>query len=129
MLYDAIVNNPDKVGHGWEGFYFEENGEHNWYQVGKAVGEALVNLGVSADSEPTPFTSQELAKCWGDERWGWYSGSNSRCRADRGRAIGWRPKYTAEDLLKGIRPEVEDFVRKNDWSAIERQVQSLFFQA
>ena len=28
VLFDGILNNPDKTGHGWEGFYFGENGEH-----------------------------------------------------------------------------------------------------
>lgn len=42
----------------------------------------------------------------------YYSGSNSRLKGDRGRAIGWKPKFTTEDLLKSIRPEVEAHVQR-----------------
>ncbi|KAI0360218.1 NAD-P-binding protein [Trametes cingulata] len=105
-LFDSIVSNPDKTGHGWEGFYFGENGEHSWYQISRAIGDALVELGVSSDPEPTPFTVEELVKYFGSEAMGWYSGTNSRCRADRGRSIGWKPRYTTEDMLKSIKPEV-----------------------
>ncbi len=126
-LYDAIINKPEETGHGWEGFYFGENGDYSWYQVCKAIGNALVALGVSADSEPTSFTVEELVKYFGAEQWGWYSGSNSRCRGDRARAIGWNPEHTGGDLLQSIHSEVETLFRKNDWSNIERQLAGLFF--
>ncbi|KAI0737098.1 NAD(P)-binding protein [Daedaleopsis nitida] len=92
VLFDAIISNPDKTGHGWEGFYFGENGEHSWYDISKAIGEAFVELGISApgEAEPTPFTVDELVKYWGSENGGWYNGSNSRCRADRGRSLAGR---------------------------------------
>ncbi|KAI0635945.1 NAD-P-binding protein [Trametes polyzona] len=112
QLFDQIVSNPDKTGHGWEGFYFGENGEHSWYQISRAIGEALVALGIASDAEPTPFSVAELVKYFGSERMGWYSGSNSRCRADRGRAIGWKPRYTTEDMLKSIRPEIEAIIKQ-----------------
>ncbi|OJT06574.1 hypothetical protein TRAPUB_2569 [Trametes pubescens] len=111
-LFDSIVSNPDTTGHGWEGFYFGENGEHSWYQISRAIGDALVALGISKDPEPTSFTTEELIKYFGSEWMGNYSGSNSRCRADRGRAIGWKPKFTTEDMLKSIKPEVEAWIKK-----------------
>ncbi|KAI0787443.1 NAD-P-binding protein [Fomes fomentarius] len=112
-LFDSINNNPEKTGHGWEGFYFGENGEHTWYQLSKAIGEALVALGITQDSEPTTFSVEELVKYFGAEEWGWHGGTNSRCRANRARAIGWKPKYATEDFLKSIRPEVEALWNKS----------------
>ncbi|RPD82721.1 NAD-P-binding protein [Lentinus tigrinus ALCF2SS1-7] len=112
VLFDAIVANPEAVGHGWEGVFYGENGEHSWYQISKAIGEAFVALGISNDDEPTSFTLEDFEKYFGGERWGWYSGTNSRCRANRARALGWKPKYTAEDMLKSIRPEVEAITKK-----------------
>ncbi|KAI9061107.1 NAD-P-binding protein [Trametes sanguinea] len=106
VLFDSAVSNPDKTGHGWEGFYFGENGEHSWYQISRAIGDALVELGITDDPEPTPFSKDELIKYFGNETAGNYSGSNSRCRADRGRSIGWKPRHTTEDMLKSIKPEV-----------------------
>ncbi|PCH43206.1 NAD(P)-binding protein [Wolfiporia cocos MD-104 SS10] len=106
-LFDAITRDPEGTGHGWAGFYFGENGEHSWYEISKAISVALVELGVSKSEEPTPFTKEELIKYWGDEDVGLYSGSTSRCRADRARAIGWKPEYTTADMVKSIKPEVE----------------------
>lgn len=34
-------------------------------------------------------------------------GTNCRCRASRVRALGWEPKYTVEDFIKGVRGDVE----------------------
>ena len=64
-LLDALLENPDRVGHGWEGIYYGENGHISWYDICKALGQALVELGVTDDPEPTPFTDEELVKYWG----------------------------------------------------------------
>ncbi|KAL1944844.1 hypothetical protein VTO73DRAFT_2464 [Trametes versicolor] len=111
VLFDAIVSGTSR--HGWEGFYFGENGQHSWYQISRAIGDALVALRISQDPEPTAFTVEELVKyCGGESLSRYYSGSNSRLKGDRGRAIGWKPKFTIEDLLKSIRPEVEVLVQQ-----------------
>lgn len=107
MLFDSIVSNPGNTGHGWEGFYFGANGEHSWYDISKTIGEVFVRRGISEEAEPTSFTVEELVKYWRSEFVGWYNGSNSRCRAERGRLLGWKPKYTTEDFLKSIPAEVE----------------------
>ncbi len=65
VLFDAIRKDPSVPGHGREGFYFGENGEHNMYEVGKAIGDALVALGKSATPDPTPFTNEENQKYFG----------------------------------------------------------------
>ncbi len=113
MVFDTAVRDPDAAGHGWNGFYLGESGEHSWYQVSKAIGHVLVGLGISNDPEPTPFTSEELVKYFGSEEVAFGTwGSNSRARGNRGRSIGWKPKHTAEDMLKSITPEVEALVKQ-----------------
>ena len=62
VLYDSIVTNPATTGHGREGFYFGVNGEHTLYDVGKAIGEALVAIGKIDNPEPTTLTKEELDK-------------------------------------------------------------------
>ncbi|EMD33972.1 hypothetical protein CERSUDRAFT_117492 [Gelatoporia subvermispora B] len=113
VLFDGITKNPDAIGHGREGYYFGENGEHTWMDIGKAIGRALVELGVSESDEPTAFSREELIKYFTSEAMGNYSGTNSRCRADRSRSIGWKPKYTTADMLASIKPEVEIFLKKS----------------
>ncbi len=67
VLHDAIAKNPAAVGHGRDGYYFAENGEYSWYEVSKAIGKAMVELGLSKSEEPTTFTSEELVQYWGFE--------------------------------------------------------------
>ncbi|KAI0701895.1 NAD-P-binding protein [Cerioporus squamosus] len=106
-VFDAMYRDPSSIGHGWNGFYFGENGEHSWYQISKAIGDALVRLGISDNPEPTPFTSEELVKYFGSEQLGLGWGTNSRARGNRSRSIGWKPKHTVEDMLNSISQEVE----------------------
>ncbi|KAF8066913.1 hypothetical protein FPV67DRAFT_1215028 [Lyophyllum atratum] len=108
VLYDSIKTNP-ATGHGREGFYFGENGEHNLYDVGKAVSEALVAIGKGKSAEPTTFTQEEINKYFGGSP---YLGSNSRCRASRSRAIGWKPVKTTADMMASIKAEVEASIKR-----------------
>lgn len=62
VLYDSIITNPATTGHGREGFYFGVNGEHTLYDVGKAIGEALVAIGKTDNPEPTTLSKEELDK-------------------------------------------------------------------
>ena len=64
VLFDAIRKNPG-IGHGREGFYFVVNGEHTLYELGKAVSQALVDLGKGKSAEPTTFTKVELDTLFG----------------------------------------------------------------
>jgi hypothetical protein len=66
-LYDAILAD-EAVDHGRNGYYFGASGEHSLYDVGKAIGEALVALGKSKSPEPTTFSQAELDKYFGVRR-------------------------------------------------------------
>jgi len=112
LLFDTILSNPELVAHGHEGFYFGENGEHTWYEISKEIASALVDLGRGESKEPTPFTAEELIKYFGSEKMGYNYGTNSRCRGNRGRALGWKPQKTKEDMLQSIRAETEFLVSR-----------------
>ncbi|KZT03270.1 NAD(P)-binding protein [Laetiporus sulphureus 93-53] len=112
VLFDAIRRDPEHVGHGWEGFYFAENGEYCWYDLTKAVVTALVELGAIENDEISSFTEEELPKYFRAEANGWLFGSTSRCRADRGRSIGWKPVKKTEDMYAGVKVEAEVLWRK-----------------
>jgi len=110
VLYDSIITNP-ATGHGREGFYFGENGEHTLYDLCKAIGEALVAIGKTDNPEPTTFklTKEELDKYEGSS----YLGTNSRAVANRSRSIGWKPVKTTKDLFASVKPEVSALIHKN----------------
>jgi len=105
VLLDRVLQDPDKVPHGREGFYFVENGEHTFYEVAKAIGEGLVAIGKSTDPEPSTLSKEEIDKYL----YGYTVafGTNSRCRSTRSRAIGWRPTKGKADFLASIKPEIE----------------------
>ncbi|KAF7316900.1 Rab guanyl-nucleotide exchange factor [Mycena chlorophos] len=78
---------PQQFLHGRAGFYFAENGEHTLYDVGKEISRVLSGLG-KGTSTPTTVTPAEMGVFFPN---GTSLGSNSRCKAERGRKIGWRP--------------------------------------
>ncbi|KAF9565241.1 NAD(P)-binding protein [Agrocybe pediades] len=93
---------PPPLEHGAAGFYFAENGEHTLYSVGEAIGKVMVSLKKCKEYTPTPFTEEETRKYFPD---GTSLGTNSRCRADRAKAIGWKPRKTTKDMLASIKQE------------------------
>ena len=62
LLVDRLLQDPDDVPHGREGFYFGENGEHTFYELSRAIGEGLVAIGKSSDAEPSTFSKEEIDK-------------------------------------------------------------------
>ncbi|KAJ7122484.1 NAD(P)-binding protein [Mycena crocata] len=110
LLYDAIMATPD-TGHGRNGFYFGASGEHTLYEVGRAIGSALLALGKSssADPEPTTFTREEenvYPRVYAS------LGSNTRCRPTRSRSLGWKPVKTTGDMLASVQSEMKALIRK-----------------
>lgn len=66
-LFDALTKNPEKVGHGRDGYYFGITEEHSWYDLSKEIGKVLFELGITKAAEPTTFARQELPKYFGSE--------------------------------------------------------------
>ncbi|KAI9061683.1 NAD-P-binding protein [Trametes sanguinea] len=103
VLWNAIEGCKD-IGHGKEGYYFAENGEHRLYDVAKQIGQVLKDFGLADTEEPSTFTQEELDKYFAGSD---SLGSNSRCRAERSRSIGWKPSKTTEDMLASIKLEIQ----------------------
>lgn len=49
------------IGHGTDGYYFGENGEHSMLDVADAIGEALSKRGLG-QAEPKTLSKEELDK-------------------------------------------------------------------
>lgn len=62
VLYDAILDG--RAGHGRNGLYFGENGEHTLKDISDQIAQALVDLGVSSPDgrTPTPFDETDYAR-------------------------------------------------------------------
>lgn len=109
ISYGADGNKPcilnPAFSHGLSGFYFAENGEHTLYTVSEAIGKAMVDLGKAEDATPTTFTDDETWRLFPPGTIAFLN-SNARCRADRSKAVGWKPMKTTKDMLVSIKEEV-----------------------
>ncbi|KAE9407775.1 hypothetical protein BT96DRAFT_809263, partial [Gymnopus androsaceus JB14] len=104
FLFDAVLSSSPTPGHGREGYYFGANEEHTMYQVGEAISEVMLKMNKGDGGVPTSFTKEETDKM---DYLSYFIGSNSRCRANRSRALGWTPKNTTKDMLASIYAETE----------------------
>lgn len=109
-VFDAAMKGPDGTGHGREGYYFGENGEHRVGEISEVLAELLHEMKRAKNPEPTIFTDEELQKYFGG-RW---MGSNSRARAERAKLIGWNPVHTIDSLWASLKPEIEAMVEKQN---------------
>ncbi|KAI0091096.1 NAD(P)-binding protein [Irpex rosettiformis] len=107
ILYDAIVSNPENIGHGRTGYFFGENGNFIWHDFAKAVGKALFKRGLSRSEDPTMFTTEEVIKYCGSEEYGVLFNVSCRAKAIQAKLLGWQPKLTAQDFLESLDAEVE----------------------
>ncbi|KAH9041644.1 hypothetical protein EDB85DRAFT_2071888 [Lactarius pseudohatsudake] len=105
IILDAALSDRN-TPHGRDGYYFGASDEYRLYDLAKAYSRALYDLGKGKSPEPTPFTAEEAQKYFG----GVWLGSNARCKAERGRALGWKPTKTTKDFIESVRPEVEVIV-------------------
>ena len=66
VIFDAAVKgNP--AGHGREGFYFGENGEHSWLSISQEISRVLAAKGLAKNDQPTTFSTEELIAYFGSE--------------------------------------------------------------
>lgn len=105
LLFDHIISHKSThpPAHGRLGFYFGENGEHSMYDVAKTVAQMLYDAGKGKSPQPTTFTKEEMEKYFPG---GTSLGTNSRCKSDRARALGWKPKKGTSDMLASIMGEL-----------------------
>lgn len=71
-------------------FYFAENGEASFAEIGEAIASRLL-LG-----PPESWPAESAAQQWGEARAYYTYGSNSRVRAKRARTeLGWSPRHAS----------------------------------
>ncbi|KAF8956984.1 hypothetical protein BDZ97DRAFT_1670608 [Flammula alnicola] len=110
IIFDSIRSNPDAAGHGSEGYYFVENTVYSGLEVGRAISEALVDLGIGTSREPNALSQEECVTFYGN-LWPLLA-TNSLVKADRGRALGWNPKQGKAEFIASVKPEVAALLAK-----------------
>ena len=66
MLFtQRLVDSPETVSHGREGYYFAENGEHTHADLAMHLGRTLFELGAVDTAEPLRFITPEQVQAGG----------------------------------------------------------------
>jgi nucleoside-diphosphate-sugar epimerase len=77
LVFNSILSasEPQQApGHGWEGFYFAENGSFVFRDLSLAIGQALEKMGKVTDANPSAYTQEDLDK--------FYAGVSLSCLFD-----------------------------------------------
>ncbi|KAF8904777.1 hypothetical protein CPB84DRAFT_1895995 [Gymnopilus junonius] len=92
-------------------YYFAENFDYSGLEAAQAISEALFDEGVASSKETSPFTQEELEKNFGPF-WPMLA-TNCYAKADRSRAIGWKPTGTKADFSANLKAEVKEFLSQS----------------
>ena len=90
------------------------SGDHSTYDFSRAIGEALVALGLIGEAEPDTLTVEEQIQYFRTESLVGAIFGNARGAADRLRnEVGWEPKHTAHDeFIKDLKEDAKAAAKK-----------------
>jgi hypothetical protein len=120
LFAKLFQGDPSNLAHGREGFYFVSADEYEIYALSERIATLLYKKGKAKAALPTSFTEEEKQKVrtffarfllltlMEQMPFLEYFGTNSRCRADRGRRdLGWEPKKTTKDMFDSLEEEID----------------------
>jgi nucleoside-diphosphate-sugar epimerase len=85
---------------GREGYFFAETGEFQWGEMCRHIAKYLYSLGAIKKDVPDEVnTNEEFKAAYGTEEAKVGLSNNSRSRAEKGRALGWKPTHKAQDVF------------------------------
>lgn len=90
LLVDEILTGGDRLEFGHRGYYYVEAFEVSLLERAVAVGDRLVNEGKITNSKVELLSEDEIERRFGPFM-SYLVGSSSRVKADRLRALGWKP--------------------------------------
>ncbi|KAH0609178.1 uncharacterized protein H6S33_001406 [Morchella sextelata] len=90
LVEEALKPNGGRVTWGPENYYFAESGEHIWGEVSQAIANICKEKGLIQDNTVESLTPEDVKKFAPTGHLEW--GSNSRCKAERAKQLGWEPK-------------------------------------
>lgn len=115
-LYVILLKNlldGKNIKTGREGYYFAENGVHNWKDISSRIGELLKERGLVKTDEVANLQPEQIQKLANDEFAPYYWGTNSVSKADLARSYGWNPKFTTNDLLRDVDNTIQLAIQEN----------------
>ncbi|KIX97103.1 uncharacterized protein Z520_07217 [Fonsecaea multimorphosa CBS 102226] len=108
LLLEEILASRKQVPSGKEGFYFCEAGEHTWLESSQNIANALYKQGLVATTAVKSISLQEAAPILENDEdlVEIVLASNSRCSADKGRGLGWKPQRDNAHFYSHFEDEV-----------------------
>jgi len=111
ILVERIIHNPDSLAHGYDGYYFCEDGEYAWGDAARHVGKIMYEKGLIKTPEAASFTDEDIEKLKKQKGYSMMGASTtSRGRAERARELGWKPQ--AGDIFSSMPAEIDHLVKK-----------------
>jgi nucleoside-diphosphate-sugar epimerase len=85
---------------GREGYFFAETGEFQWGEMCRFIAKHLYKIGaIKKDTPDEVNNDEEFQQAYGTTEAKVALSQNSRSRAEKGRALGWKPTHKAEDVF------------------------------
>lgn len=104
VLEKALEGKADVRNEGW---YFVESGEYRHSDLTKKIAQVLLKKKLIKTDTVREMTKEELDK-YIEGPFMFAVGSNSRCKAERSRKLGWKP--VKKDIFSSIEEEVDTLV-------------------
>lgn len=96
-----------KASYGKDGWYFAESSQHCLKDLMHKIGDVMYAKKLIKDHTVRTLTPEQAEQCYSFYAYDGI-GCNSRCKAERSRALGWKPKRG--DILGSIEAEVNYMV-------------------
>ncbi|KAJ3280110.1 hypothetical protein HK104_000903 [Borealophlyctis nickersoniae] len=111
LILETLLEGREGVATNEDGYYFVESGEHAFRPLAEAIGKAIKEKSGLGDGSAISMRKEHLAAYgpWGDFAELMFGG-NSRSKAVKIRALGWKP--TRPDLFATIDAEVEALLKE-----------------
>lgn len=116
LLLHKLIESPESVAIGKKGYYFAENGSPlTWREKSEKIGEILKGKGLVETAEVSEMTPKQIIDLSGGVSFTPYLvGTNSRCKAELARKLGWKPTQSSDSDFWSDLAQLVDYVLENE---------------
>lgn len=98
---------------GREGYFFAESGEFQWGEMCRHIAKHLYKIGAIKKDVPDEVNNdQEFQDAYGTTEAKVGLSQNSRSRAEKGRALGWKPTHKPADVFTDAEREANAIAKE-----------------
>jgi len=109
LLEKTLKGEADVGQNGW---YFYETGEYKLKDLTQKIAESMKKNKLLTDDKITELTQEEIETGFGERMGKIITGGNSRCKAERGRKLGWKESGKFPKIDETVEDDVKKFVNE-----------------